>query len=420
MSTLKRHNSEPRLLIIQFARFGDLMQAAPLINALARQENAASIDLLVNDELVCLAERIIGVRKVWSFQREEWLDLCRRREASIVDWANTIVRNTCEIRQQEYDKVINLSHTFESAYIASMMNCQNIVGLVGERDQVNQVGEWERYFHFVLRNRSENGFNLVDIHKKQLGIEKTFLAPWLKLDENKIAEIAAKFHLKSESQRKMVAIQLGANHWVRRWGVENWVRVAEKISHDSSVIFYLVGSNKEITLAQDFQRQYSGKVVNLIGKTNLVELGSVIGRCHLVLGGDTGTMHLAAALGIPTLSIFLGMARQEDTAPYGSGRMIFSPERYCYPCAEQSSCTHLKCHQDISIGAVADAGLCLLENIPVEAKQEQTFKISVTYFDEDGCQRLKNTEGIDPQMQEKAVLRVLSNASAFTIGMVEQ
>ena len=104
-------------------------------------------------------------------------------------------------------------------------------------------------------------------------------------------------------------------------------------------------------------------MVNLQGKTDLLELAARLREAHLLVSGDTGTLHLAAALGTRTLSVFLGPASCFETGPYGEGHYVFQAEPPCHPCVETGAgCLEPICQAMIVPEPVADLVISLCTN----------------------------------------------------------
>ena len=97
--------------------------------------------------------------------------------------------------------------------------------------------------------------------------------------------------------------------------------------------------------------------VNLVGKTRLSELITALRGCRLLVTNDTGTMHLAAALGTPTVSIF-GSTEPVLTGPLGSAHTVVRHHVPCSPCFKRE-CPfgHYECMTKISPEQVAAAVL---------------------------------------------------------------
>ncbi len=71
----------------------------------------------------------------------------------------------------------------------------------------------------------------------------------------------------------------------------------------------------------------------------------LLGACDRLLSGDTGTLHLAAHLGVPCLAIFFGPAFVFETGPYGKGHIVLQAEPSCGPCKEDAVCEDETCRR---------------------------------------------------------------------------
>ncbi|CDG23259.1 putative LPS biosynthesis enzyme (Lipopolysaccharide core biosynthesi protein rfaq) [Xenorhabdus poinarii G6] len=117
-----------------------------------------------------------------------------------------------------------------------------------------------------------------------------------------------------------IGFQMGASSPERCWPVKNFVQVASHIlSNDNTTQIVLIGSPNDMHLQQDFMALLPGKYHNrinqLIGKTTLVELTQKINELDVLVTGDTGPMHIAIALKVPTISLFV-TAFPYYTGPY--------------------------------------------------------------------------------------------------------
>jgi hypothetical protein len=112
--------------------------------------------------------------------------------------------------------------------------------------------------------------------------------------------------------------------------VDYFARLARALSPGE---FVLTGSKGERALGAKFEK-LGPPALNLMGATDLSELGRVLSGLDLLVTADTGVLHLAAALGTPTLALFFGPAYGPETGPYGPGHLIYQAEAPCGPCRE--------------------------------------------------------------------------------------
>jgi hypothetical protein len=137
---------------------------------------------------------------------------------------------------------------------------------------------------------------------------------------------------------------MGAKHHLRRWPVENFVRLARALSQLTDE-FGRTGSAGERALGAKFIKLAEFEkppVLNLIGATDLAELSRVLPVPDLLVAAGTAVLHLAAALGTPTLALFFGPAYGPETGPYGPGHLIYQAEAPCGPCRE-GTCRQRQC-----------------------------------------------------------------------------
>ena len=103
-----------------------------------------------------------------------------------------------------------------------------------------------------------------------------------------------------------------------------------------------MGSPGEASLGDELAEQLDGEVSNLAGKTTIGELIENLKTCHLVLSNDTGTMHLAAALGVPTVALF-GSTDPGLTSPIGDIHKVIWENVDCSPCFKKDCPIDFRC-----------------------------------------------------------------------------
>ena len=118
----------------------------------------------------------------------------------------------------------------------------------------------------------------------------------------------------------------------KRWPLERFAEVVNDISaRHAQVHWQLFGAPGEADMGVKLSGMLQAPHDNLVGKTRLSELIAKLRACHLLLTNDTGTMHLAAALGVPTVSIF-GSTCPVATGPLGDRHTVIQHPVPCSPC----------------------------------------------------------------------------------------
>jgi heptosyltransferase-2 len=154
------------------------------------------------------------------------------------------------------------------------------------------------------------------------------------------------------SQFKKAAISPGAKHWNKRWLPEYYFEVAKDlISKGYHLDFF--GSAEENEYVSNIALQLpQNKVTNLCGKVSLAELPLKIADCSLAITNDSGLMHIAAAVGIPTIAIFGPTVRELGFMPRNKNVQVTeNNDLDCRPCTtiglDHCPKGHFKCMKQI-------------------------------------------------------------------------
>ncbi|EOS94056.1 glycosyltransferase family 9 protein [Erwinia tracheiphila] len=215
----------------------------------------------------------------------------------------------CEIRKQKPVLAILLhSKSPYDILCVSLSGCEYILkDSYNEKDLIlkrwiSSISNHEFKGHLIERK-----LNLVG----ELGCEKKDIS----------MSIPVKIELDQEKSkdRIVVAFQLGASESLRRWPVYRFQELARLLlSSGMKCRIALIGSPKEINLANSFfagmSRDECNYIENYVGTLNLKELVEHISRFDVLVTGDTGPLHIAVALKVPTISLFV-TANPAHTGP---------------------------------------------------------------------------------------------------------
>ncbi len=145
----------------------------------------------------------------------------------------------------------------------------------------------------------------------------------------------------------------------KRWLPERFAEAAAKITAQSSAQWILLGTKNDAAIGEQIAAAIGDHCVNRIGQTTLDQLIDELRRCSLLLTNDTGTMHLAALLGVPVVAVF-GSTEPRLTAPLGNGHTILRHHVECSPCFLRECPIDFRCMKAVSADEVAGAVLSML------------------------------------------------------------
>jgi ADP-heptose:LPS heptosyltransferase len=131
------------------------------------------------------------------------------------------------------------------------------------------------------------------------------------------------------------------------------------VSAEISAQWVLFGTKNDAATGDQIATAIGDHCVNRIGRTTLDQLIDELRECRLLLTNDTGTMHLAALLGVPVVAIF-GSTEPQLTGPLGNGHIVLRHHVECSPCFLRECPIDFRCMKAISAQETADAVLSIL------------------------------------------------------------
>ena len=145
----------------------------------------------------------------------------------------------------------------------------------------------------------------------------------------------------------------------KRWLPERFTEVAAMVSNGSNAKWILFGTKNDSETGETIARALGDKCVNRIGQTTLEELISELRNCRALLTNDTGTMHLAALLGVPVVAIF-GSTEPQLTGPLGHGHAVIRHHVECSPCFLRECPIDFRCMKEVTTQEVVNAMMSIL------------------------------------------------------------
>jgi heptosyltransferase-1 len=138
------------------------------------------------------------------------------------------------------------------------------------------------------------------------------------------------------ARRPWVGIHLSGGRPVKQWDLGRWQEVAAGLARGFGATIVLTGSNADRVLTVPLVRALGGRAIDLAGRLSLDDTLAVIGALDLFLSSDTGPMHMACAVGTPSVSLF----GPSDPARYFSGgagvrgtrHVVVRADLWCSPC----------------------------------------------------------------------------------------
>ncbi len=309
----RKPEGEPRrILVIRLDRMGDLVLTIPLVESLRAKFPSARIDLCVRPFLKELAEMIVPGGSVIPFEGR---------------------RTFARVAGSGYDMAVDPVCTWrlDSAMLALVSGAPVRLGFSGggrERLFTCSAGEAE----FPGKHTAELGVELL----RKYGIDAEYGIPRLARPEMPAAGTVR------------VAIHTGGYYPSQRWPDAKFGCLAKKIMKAFSCEVVFIGAPAERRrLYRLAKKSGPGCRVLTVG---FRELAAFLSSCRLFIGNNSGPLHMAAALGLPTVSV-MGPTDPRLFSPLGKGHMVLRRQLGCSPCGK-GRCAGHRCLEDITVDEV--------------------------------------------------------------------
>ncbi|MBA2245508.1 MAG: glycosyltransferase family 9 protein [Gemmatimonadetes bacterium] len=275
-----------RVLLVQLRNLGDVLLCTPAVRALKQACPKARIDFLTGaagaDALRCNPH--LDEVLVWSAERGARWRMLR------------------ELRRRSYDAVLDFQSHPRTYWIVWATGAPRRIG-IRKRGPRNLA-----YTHLVPRVSAEvyqPRQKLALLSPLGVAIDPTTADACLEVavgaaERARAEEIFARHGLAGE--RPVVAVSAVSKLPVKQWGVERWAVVADALADAGARLLFTSGPG-ERAQAEAGARRMRNPAVWDYGPTTIPELAALYERCVLWVGNDGGALHVAAAAGIPTLSI---------------------------------------------------------------------------------------------------------------------
>ena len=262
--------------------------------------------------------RISVLAKPWVadlYRRESFLD-----EIILYD-GQSPWRTGRELRVRRFDCALLLQNAFEAAWIAWVARIPVRIGYKRDgrqllltqaidRPKPGEVPRHERFYYLELLRR----------------------AGWIdQLPENEAIRL---YRAARPDGKRVIGVSPGAAYGTaKRWLPERFAEAAGTLAAERGASIALFGSKSERELCEQIAGRLNGRieVANYAGETTLAQFIDLASACELFLTNDSGAMHIASALGVPTVAIF-GATDDTTTGPTGSNARVVRQPVSCSPC----------------------------------------------------------------------------------------
>jgi ADP-heptose:LPS heptosyltransferase len=308
-----------KIAVLRLDHLGDVILALPFIETLRVLAPQAQIDFYVgpwSEEVVRLSGLPVNCRVF----RASWFDRAEPKDRSRAG----VSELTKALSSEGYDIGFDLRGDFR--HILAMWKAKIPI----------RVGQVITGGHFLLTHPAvydaslhemEQNLNLLTTAGVATECEKT---PHFYPDERALQE-ARKVKADLGLTKPVIVLHAICAATAKRWSISNWKRLIESLPNDFDLV--MVGTDNERPGMEEIVKDSSRKVFLASGLLGLSGLAAFLAEAKLFIGVDSGPAHIAAAMGIPVLSLFSGTNRASQWQPRGDRVVVIQKQTPCSPCA---------------------------------------------------------------------------------------
>ena len=300
------------LLIVLMGSLGDVVRGFSLLPPIKAAQPDWKISWLVEPASAQLVVEHPLIDRCIVFERQS-------------PWSGAL-KLTKALRAEHFDLVLDLQRHFKSGVFSRLTGAPVRIGF---NPKNTKEGNWifnNQHVPFFPNDQSKiynyqlflDELNVPKLSPLQFGIEPLIGR------ELKTIELPA---------QPYVGVVIGARWESKKWVLQGYAELIRRISAELRAVPVLLGSPSEREAAEQLAGiSLAGPAaLNLVGKTNLLELLQILGRAECSVGPDSGPAHLAVAAGRPYVTIF-GPTDPKRVAPYRAASYTVSAKIGCHPC----------------------------------------------------------------------------------------
>lgn len=333
-----------KILVIRTHRLGDILQLTPTIAGLKQAYPESELWFLVGQRFKHVVEGNPDIDRIVSFPIGQWRWQLKNDPTERFKIFNELYALVNFLRNEQFDLIVNRQYQFGAILSFLIGNCEVIGQSMGSNGAFFFPDQTSRtLYNCVKSDRRGNSKNLVDWSIEIARVHPPDRSLLLTTDVTQMMKASGLLTENGVAPNDvLVGFQMGASKDFRKWGSDRFAVLAMYILRNTDSKIILFGADDEKDLGRELCEHLSShercRIINVIGQTSTKELGVLLQRCSYLVTGDTGTMHMAAAVGTRVVALFYGPAYPFETGPYGDGHLIVWPDIDCAPCVTPSDC----------------------------------------------------------------------------------
>ncbi len=319
-----------RILAMRFSSIGDVLLTTPLLRATRERHPGAHLTFLTKEPFAPLIADNPRVNEVMVLTRGQSLDSLAR-----------------DIRQRQFTHLLDLHGSLRTRALRLLVPgtwsgyrkhrvAREVLIRTKKSVYPREIPVPERYFDAV----------------RALDVRPDGAPPEFFLNASAREDAAAWLTASGVPlHQDLIAVAPGAAHGTKRWPVEYWHSLVERLTAGGAGVI-VVGGPEDLKTGEAVARAGGTRAANAAGLFGLQGTGALLSRAKAVISGDTGVMHMATAVNTPVVALFGPTVRAFGFFPYTPAAVVVERDLDCRPCTawggDHCPLGHHRCLRDIA------------------------------------------------------------------------
>lgn len=336
------HPAPARVLVKEVNWLGDLVMSLPALRAVRRAFPSAHLAVLVKEELASFFDGAGWIDEIVSYR-------VGRSLAGLADRRRVVAA----IRARRFDLAILFPRSFESALWTAVARVPRRVGYAADGRGLLLTDAVRRPAAVLRRHQMHDYLNLLHA---TLGVAGDAEDCRLDVDARNREAVDAWLAARRTRDGVLVALAVAAAYGpAKEWPAQRWTALIDRLAERHGAECVLVGAPGERPRCAQIAAATRHGALVAAGETTVGQAIALLSRCAGFAGNDSGSMHVAGALGIPTVGLF-GSTNPQRTAPLGPRTRVVYHQVPCSPClARTCRFGHYDCLHAIAVEQVEHA-----------------------------------------------------------------
>jgi heptosyltransferase II len=338
---LKRDFSQVNRILVRGVNWvGDTVLSYPTVQQLKTLFPKSHLAILIPSYLVDLWKTFPYVDEIIPFQK-------KRGIGSI--WEDLNLSQS--LKERNFDLAVILPRSFRSAFHIYLARIPIRIGYQSEGRSLFLTHRIRRTKEILHGHRVHYYRKLIE----PLGKIESPPSPqiFLREEDRRWADRVLE-DLGIPEGKPLIGMNPGATYGLAKcWYPDRFGELGKRLAEKWQTRILLFGKEEERPIVHEILHHVGTKGIDLTGKTGLLQLAALLERCSLLVTNDTGTMHVATAVGTPVAALF-GSTPPLTTGPWGEGHAVVRKDVPCSPCWKRICPTDHRCMELITVDEVEE------------------------------------------------------------------